>query len=601
MKAVTLTASLDIKGPILSKSSTAARFGIDAAAARDAEGRLYLPYSLVKGKVKEAWRELQKVDNLSELSYQTWLGKDSPAAGNSDWESERGRLFFTDFKTPKSVPTQLIYTRSSLDDDTLAVEEGALFALEYAVKPGATATFQGEISFLSSSDEEIERVKRRLEFTLNWLMHVGSGFSIGLGQITGVRLEQTVVPLSSEETDDYNLLTLTFNEPFCIAKPRKGTDSNLFESSDVVTGSVVRGALATMLKTLIGLSSGEEINEQTGANSPYALLAKHFNTVTFRHALPHKLEQGKPTVPPFSVVKSSKDVLCDVGLFEEPTLIDQNAVVFQTDWKDGDFDKLQEPFSFFKPHKELRVRTAIDDKTGTSKETALFSYESILPTGYEGEGDQKRKVEYKWQVAVDFSSIQNVQERASVRQQLKGLSQAGLFGIGKTKARAKTRFDYEARESTTVQAVEGVYILTLQSKALLFEPNQFKENTTLLEVYKNYFNEVSEGQLELVRFFATQSLSGGYLLSRLQAKSNRPYYPFVLTDEGSVFVLKAKGEHATEKLEDWLKYGLSLSEAVKAFYGETWRENPYIPEDGYGAIAINLSCHTDMKATGEQV
>jgi hypothetical protein len=589
MKAVILTVSLDIQGPILSKSSTAARFGIDAAAARDAEGRLYLPYSLVKGKVKEAWQELQSVDNVSQLGYQKWLGKNPPPQGTSDWESERGRLFFTDFKTPKRVVTDLVYTRSSLDDDTLSVDEGALFALEYAVKPGETATFQGEVTFLSSSDEEITQLKQRLEFVFNWLMHVGSGFSIGLGQITSVRLEEMVVPLSSEETNDYNLLTLTFEQPFCIAKPRKGTDSNLFESSDVITGSVVRGALATMLKTLENLGVSQEISEQAvSATSPYALLAKHFNTIAFRHAYPRDLEKGKPVVPPHSLVKSSNGTLYDVALADKPLLINNEAVTFQTDWKD--FSVLGEAlFHFVQPNKEIRVRTAIDEKTGTSKETALFSYESVLPQGYE------------WQVGVDFSGIPDIQERTSVQGQLKGLLQTGLFSIGKTKARANVRFEYDTREAETLQPVKGVYILTLQSKALLFEPRQFNNDVTLSDVYKNYFSEISDGQLELVRFFATQSLSGGYLISRLQSKRNRPYYPFVLTDEGSVFVLRVKDEQALEKLEGWLKYGLPLSETVKVFYGETWRENPYIPEDGYGAIAINLPCHTNIKAPGEQV
>ena len=63
----------------------------------------------------------------------------------------------------------------------------------------------------------------------------------------------------------------------------------------------------------------------------------------------------------------------------------------------------------------------------------------------------------------------------------------------------------------------------------------------------------------LVRFFARQRLAGGYLVLRHQP--GKPYNPFLVTEAGSVFVLRprpGKGDDANKRLDDWLEHGLPL-------------------------------------------
>lgn len=54
--------------------------------------------------------------------------------------------------------------------------------------------------------------------------------------------------------------------------------------------------------------------------------------------------------------------------------------------------------------------------------------------------------------------------------------------------------------------------------------------------------------VELVRFYASQSLAGGYLAYRFQP--NKPYRPFFLTDTGSVFLLKVKDQGVADTCLD---------------------------------------------------
>ncbi len=63
--------------------------GIDAPMARDALDRYMLPFSLVKGKVLDAFCELRPNDP----KVREWLGRTSGGA-NRDYDPERGRVRF---------------------------------------------------------------------------------------------------------------------------------------------------------------------------------------------------------------------------------------------------------------------------------------------------------------------------------------------------------------------------------------------------------------------------------------------------------------------------------------------------------------------------
>ena len=189
-----------------------------------------------------------------------------------------------------------------------------------------------------------------------------------------------------------------------------------------------------------------------------------------------------------------------------------------------------------------------------------------------------------------------------------------------------------------------MWIVTLQTPALLCNPNELiaqeeqsknkpksklafwlskpspeKSNIVnqadkLKQAYNKVWRQLSNDKLELERFFATQSLAGGYYLwKRFQAShksqdEDKLYQPYLLTDAGSVFVLKATGDitDAQEVIDGWFKRGLSLpdwtieSKLDKKEY-EYWKYCPYIRHNGYGEIAVNSLVYKKLKDGDEEV
>lgn len=117
-------------------------------------------------------------------------------------------------------------------------------------------------------------------------------------------------------------------------------------------------------------------------------------------------------------------------------------------------------------------------------------------------------------------------------------------------------------------------------------------------MYQAAWNELSDGKLTLVRYFARQRLSGGRHRQRTRQNNLNSYRPWLLTEAGSIFVLKAQkdvdSEHIKQMLKGWLSSGIGLTKRVSAWYGlgddsaQYWKFTPFVPENGYGEIAVNL-------------
>ena len=109
---------------------------------------------------------------------------------------------------------------------------------------------------------------------------------------------------------------------------------------------------------------------------------------------------------------------------------------------------------------------------------------------------------------------------------------------------------------------------------------------------------MSEGSLELERYFAAQKLAGGqYIGHRFQrAKSAQDYRPYVLTTPGSVFVLKATDSDTAEKLiRTWKSSGLPLSPHLTTNGEPEFWQCPFRPQEGFGEFAVNLAVHQSHK------
>jgi hypothetical protein len=140
---------------------------------------------------------------------------------------------------------------------------------------------------------------------------------------------------------------------------------------------------------------------------------------------------------------------------------------------------------------------------------------------------------------------------------------------------------------------------------LLCDPQQ-----ELHQAYGETWQQLSNNSLEMVRFFATQTLAGGhYLWKRFQDRRTtsgepQPYQPYLLTNAGSVFVLKPvanREQTAQEHIKQWFNTGLPIADnlleryALSAEVQNQWQQCPYISQNGYGEVAVNLPIHWELR------
>lgn len=590
---ITLTVRLTLQGPILTQSTSAGAYGIDSPVARDSQDRCYLAGTLVKGRLRQSWEELRSIDTLEQKpKIEAWLGN---GTGNSEDTSKsftpaRGLLRFSNFVDETKRKSREIY-RIAIDEARGAVRKGAHQSIESPYGAGEQATFTGTIRFFASDEKAADEIKRWIETGLRWTTNFGAERTVGFGRLVNVEIigdDRPDIPTESETTTGEGMIDLLIGpqSPFCIARRR--ADNNLFESETVIPGGVLKGSVASVWLALLGKPAELEIKDDS---DPSRLeLCRNFAKLRFTHAFP--IDDGKRAITaPLSLIKGKpspgqKDKLRDVALTERPILLDGNAPSFDIDWKDR--NDVDARFGWPSIKRELRVRTAIDREKRKAKKEQLFAYEMIVPNGVQ------------WHARVDLGGVDK-SERALVEKQLREIVRLGLHGIGKTKAYAEVHLPdgeevKQAHESHSAPR-DGMWIVTLQTPALLCDPRELAGNNSsaaLSEAYAETFDKLSSKSLKLKHFYARQSLAGGLYLHR-RFQTGKPYNPFLLTDAGSVFVLEAVGDKAQSFIDDWLLHGLPLPEWVAEIYGNDWKSCPYLRENGYGEIAVNLDIHWKEK------
>ena len=595
-----IVVTLTLIGPILTRGGQSPAPGIDAPMARDGCGRFMLPFSLIKGKVVDALRDLRPGDP----DVADWLGKASGDA-NRDYEPDRGRLRFGDFATAQKGATgDGVIERIAIDRGTGSVAGRMLAMLEAPFGYGEPVAFTGNIEFIAD-DAEAERIRVALDEALRWVPAYGALRTVGFGRTQSVTTTLVKVVESAVSAPALSgaalALRLTLDRPLCLVGTKHSR--NHFESLESIPGTVLKGATARLLLELSGTRSN--FIDPTAPRGHFPKVWEHFEAIRFAEARP--MESGatrRPVEPPLSlvVVPDGLNDFEDVALLAEAKLFPTKsgppaAPEFMPDWKDKDSEAVREAFGWPVLPRERRTRTAIDADTGRAADQELFSYGLVLPKKAKDGVVTKCFV---WETVIGLERVP-LGERVAVAEQLAKLFGHGLPNVGKTRAVAavewlpkRTDPKVSGKSSET-----GMHAVTLQTDCLMTDPERLQDGPERLhDAYADFWAEASGGAVKLEHFFARQSLHGGYLANRFREKHS--YEPYLVTDRGSVFVLETlDAPKAVACLELWCAEALPLPAWVAARYGRPgqplWKTCPFLPHVGFGEVAVDLACPTKAR------
>lgn len=597
----TVEIKLTLTGPILTQSSNPGTWGLDIVAARNADDQFYISGTLLLGKLRQAWQELQEAIGAQiewfNPDFDKWLGKPSDV-----FFSHTKQLYFSDLIHQSEIKAETL-NRIKIDPERGAVAENQLVIIENPFLVGQDYDFVGALHFFAVNQNEVDNIVRHVEAGLSWTNTYGALRSVGFGRVKNVDCSTSIAPLNSPvdsllEIPEQIGLSITPLYPFCIGNKRL-TD-NLFESVATLSGGVILGSIATTWHQISVQSRQQGKKNNTGQinDAHRATLKTHFNLLRITHALPSLNPDSRPVILPLSLVTVADDkTLYDVILLDNPCLINNKPPAFSVDWQDDDDtvhgygwpNLYRKTCGWDQITKEIRTRMAINPATLRADDDMLFSYEQVVPENF------------TWNAQVDLSRIPANDDRARVLNELQSLLSQGVAAIGKTKTPAKVTWQssmHSASPSNTKALDNRQWIVTLQTDTLLGSPEGLNESSGQAELhamYEKVWSDLSNGTLRLIRYFARQSLAGSYARHKL-FQDNAPYKPWLLTEAGSVFLLQADNEATGEVLiKSWLAHGLPLTNDVLTYYGipedigSQWQHCPFIPQNGYGEIAVNLA------------
>lgn len=386
----------------------------------------------------------------------------------------------------------------------------------------------------------------------------------------------------------------------------KSQRTNFVVSEKILSGGLIKGALTAGLNRGHGVLplhrefSGEHAHEFPNFRN----LVTHFENIRITHAVPALKNHPRPVTFPISAIKCGAHYADTALCTDAFPLFNNEAPQYFIDWKSGT-DELETIFGYAKPKEIFVTRTEIDDKSRRAQERNLYTYSYCCP-----EDRHERPIE--WICNVDFSEVP-----ATARRQVKieFFKAVELYLDRLGKRNSPVEIDVGDDRFPPAQAGgdlirDGLAIITLQADAVMLAPESVEPGKNMLPLYEAFWAELSRGEdktgpqsLELVDFYAHQTFKGGYVYHRylgMMEKHTNPnsYYPYYLTCAGSVFKLKVRDEtNARVCLEKWLRCGLDLPAWAKDKYGHTgtWKTCPFIPQNGFGEIVVNLNWHWDHR------
>jgi len=601
-----LKVKLTLKAPLISSGGGDVTRGWNRIFYRNSDGKLALQGSHVKGKLREAINELTKMNIVKSVNVDELFGKEN---GAGQYLPETAALLFTDFLYAGKEETSKL-TKVSINSQTGASKENFLQVMENIVPSGSLTEWNGKIVFFAADDNAAKSIANNLTLGVKWMTAMGGAKGSGCGRLeevqAGLQPAQPTEQISAVLPVNRDLgLIFEFENDLFVGGITKKT--SYAESQQVIPGAMIKGALAKFLNQLCGIN--QLANVIDAQNQPveqqFPILAECFSDIHFSHAFPTPPgATARPVTLPFSIIQvsaknSSKKPFVDVAskAFSFP---DDNgngkAPLFQIDWKSD--DGLKADFGWANCEIINKTRTAIDAKTRRAKADKLYTFQYLTPYAKDKQTTQGK---VRWLAYVRFPEMDDgkLQMLTDEFYRIMGF---GWNTMGKRSARFVCHF-VGGRSPAKILSSSDVFkngeaVVSLQTDALLFDGSNLasqRNNLDLHRVYNDYWQHATKQSCELVRFFARQKLMGGYLAKRYRLTPQ--YYPFVLTEAGSVFVLRAKNiENATNYLlrlqEDGLPLPNDIAQRVPSDK-QPWQVCPFVRENGYGEINLNLTCHWD--------
>lgn len=558
---------LYFRGPLLFKASGTLALGIDAAM-QTYRGQPVLMGSALRGNVRHALQDLLEFADQQQATtamFDRWFG--APSSGASDdggnYDPVRRQVHF-DFVWKLISPGASqsgTRTRILIDEKKGTVADGALQTIEdrFAFNADEEPHFRGMIRVDPSVEEAFGFW---LERALCMIPAIGSNKGIGFGQLADFRVSQVPMNVSapidaaSLSASDTLGLSFSLDRPLCLGAPRTD-DSNLIVSDEIITGNVIKAVIARQVNTA----------GTPDMTNPDELC---FDQIRISHCLPAVAEAMQRRAPmPHSVAclpgndQSPDRIVC--AAHRDPAQPWSALPAFQADRKPAQSRACERALGLaqWEQQRLVLVRTQIERSTGTSQEAALFSIECVEPLTRVHTDQAVTESVTRWCGNVDLRGVPP-ERRSQVRKALIGIFDKGLQGIGRTGA-CTVDLQLHARafappEQSPVQVGEMAVVMLL-SAARLFVPGWERgpsaESADAQAHYRQYWDEVSNRNLRLHRFFATQTLRGG-VYHHWRFQHGQPYAPQWLTTPGSVFVLEVLNDDGKALLECWDEQGLPL-------------------------------------------
>jgi CRISPR/Cas system CSM-associated protein Csm3 (group 7 of RAMP superfamily) len=609
-----VTIMVSVRSPFLFKGLAGQLFGVDAAALRDPITQApLLPSDQLRGVLREAVGDLVAAEatisnaKVDAAFVKALFGDESSKETDDGAANEpvRGRVLFADLvaegmrrdpndtkSTPLPLPKSSEYTRVEIDDATGAAREGHLQVLELVAPLGATVLFRGEAVVFSGNAAEADCTVAVLQRALALVGSIGSAKSAGLGEVVTVStatglgkklggqstpaVKATVPTQAGGVRPERVTVDVLFDRPFLVDAERVA--DNAFRGSAIVPGAVIKGALAAALTR-----AGVDVENGTEEVALAGLVVGH----AFPHAGDGKLI-GR-ALPRSLVARKLADKTAFADVLDladgQGALIEGKPALFVGDWKDAWYPaaaKLLGRPTAWPPGDDARTHTAIASARGVAADEQLFTTIArralIAPN-----------TPWRFRMAFDASGIQDPAAKARALDIIDFALAHGLDGIGKTGAHASFE-RVEGVAPPSPMALPGKphrYAIVLETDAMILDANgaigsDGRWAKSPREAYGAYFAHVLPGS-KLHGFFAAQGYAGGYLSRRRRAFGPNAYHPFLLTRAGSVFEIETAD---AKMLAAFACRGLPVA-AQKGAAQLTWRNCPFVPENGFGAVSFD--------------